>query len=228
MAPTAIFLFDTTGYAAKPFTDKGWTTYIIDTLNVGERAINPYATYTLDWNILKKESDIISLAFQAKFIFGFPPCTDLAVSGSKHFVKKVEINPNFQQEAVYLARSVERIGIKANIPWAFENPISRLSTLYRKPDFIFDPYQYGQYLPEDDIHPDYPNYINARDAYPKTTCLWAGNGFKFPKKKPVKITKGYSTQHKKLGGKSLKTKLIRSASPRGFFIALAELMEKEA
>jgi hypothetical protein len=37
-----------------------------------------------------------------------------------------------------------------------------------------------------------------------------------PTKAPVECPKGYSTQHKKLGGKSMKTKNIRSATPRGF------------
>ena len=37
-----------------------------------------------------------------------------------------------------------------------------------------------------------------------------------PDKKPVEVDAGYSDQHKKLGGKSLKTKNIRSATPRGF------------
>ena len=37
-----------------------------------------------------------------------------------------------------------------------------------------------------------------------------------PGKKYVHVDDGYSDQHKKLGGKSLKTKNIRSATPRGF------------
>ena len=43
-----------------------------------------------------------------------------------------------------------------------------------------------------------------------------GNGFIEPIAKPVACDAGYSDQHKKLGGKSLKTKNIRSATPRGF------------
>jgi hypothetical protein len=37
-----------------------------------------------------------------------------------------------------------------------------------------------------------------------------------PIKAPVKVEAGYSRQFKKLGGNSLKTKNIRSATPRGF------------
>ena len=43
-----------------------------------------------------------------------------------------------------------------------------------------------------------------------------------PDKKPVDVEPGYSDQHKKLGGKSLKTKNIRSATPRGFAQAVFE------
>ena len=42
----ALFLFDTTGYAAEAFTQSGWETTIIDTLNTGSRSHNPRATTT--------------------------------------------------------------------------------------------------------------------------------------------------------------------------------------
>jgi len=219
----AVFLFDTTGYAAQPFTEAGWETYIIDILNVEEYAINPRATHTLSYDILAEEAAIIELCEGAEFVFGFPPCTDMAVSGAAHFSRKKAADPLFQDKAVVLARSVERIATAAGVPWALENPISVLATKWRKPDFIFDPWHFGGYLPENDKHPDYSTYIAPRDAYPKKTCLWKSPDFKLPLKKPVKRPSGYSTQHTKLGGKSEKTKRIRSASPRGFFRALYEV-----
>lgn len=217
-----VFLFETLGYASAPFTQRGHETYIIDILNTGTRAINTRATHVLDWNILEREKEIIDLCVDSTLIFGFPPCTDLASSGSRHFAKKRSINPSFQEEAVYLARSVERIGETVQVPWAIENPVGVMSTLWRKPDHYFDPYHYGGYLPEDDIHPDFPQYIAPRDAYPKNTCVWKGQGFTMPPRKLVSVQPGYSTQHKKLGGSSLRTKIIRSATPRGFFEALAQ------
>jgi len=219
----AVFLFDTTGYAAQPFTDAGWETYIIDILNVGKYSTNSRATHVLDWNILEREVDIIEICRGAEFVFGFPPCTDLAVSGAAHFAKKARIDPAFQEKAIYLARAVERIATAAGVPWALENPVSVMATKWRKPDYIFDPWHFGGYLPEDDKHPDYPAYIAKRDAYPKKTCLWASSNFKFPIKNPVKPPNGYSMQHLMLGGKSEKTKRIRSASPRGFFRGLYEV-----
>lgn len=219
----ALFLFDTTGYAAEPFTKAGYETYIIDILNVEERAKNSRATHTLNWDILKYENEIIKLAKGAMFIFGFPPCTDLAVSGARHFNVKKLNDPDFQKKATHLARSVERIGDKANVAWALENPISRLSTIWRPFNFWFNPCDYGGYLPENDQHPDWPDYITSRDAYEKKTCIWCSSDFIRPPKKPIMSTHiGYSLQHTKLGGKSMKTKIIRSASPRGFFQALYE------
>ena len=104
-----------------------------------------------------------------------------------------------------------------------ENPVSVLSTLWRKPDQSFHPYQYGGYIPSDQsVHPKWPDYIAPYDAYPKKTCLWTGNNFVMPDKLPVKPKDGYSTQHLKLGGKSQKTKNIRSATPRGFARAVFE------
>lgn len=223
----AVFLFETTGYAAKPFTDRGWETFIVDTKNVGSRAINPNATHVLAWDILAEEKTLCEIAASAALIFGFPPCTDLAVSGAKHFARKRAVNPAFQAEAKHLALSVERIGTTAGKPWAFENPVSVLSTIYRPPNFVFHPYEFGGYLAADDAHPDWPQYIEARDAYSKKTCLWCGNGFRFPKKYPVPVKPGWNKQTLLLGGKSERTKIIRSASPRGFFTALAELYTQE-
>ena len=48
------------------------------------------------------------------------------------------------------------------------------------------------------------------------------NGFRMPEKKPVFVEKGYSKQYSRLGGKSARTKLIRSLTPRGFAIAVNE------
>lgn len=150
------------------------------------------------------------------FVFGFPERTNLAVSGAAHFAKKRDDNPFFQEDAMILVRLVEYLGVKLKCPWALENPVSVISTMWRRPDYYFHPYEYGGYLPDDDIHPIYHEYIKPRDAYPKKTCIWSGNGFVMPKKMPVEVMPGYSDQHKKLGGKSLKTKNIRSATPRGF------------
>ncbi len=156
-------------------------------------------------------------------ILAFPPCTDMAVSGAVWFKAKASKNPLFQIEAVRTAKIAAYLAdFVFDCPYLIENPVSVLSSMWRRPDFIFNPYEYGGYLPTNDTHPLFPEYIKDRDAYPKKTCLWVGNGLVLPPKIPVVVNKGYSDQYSKLGGKSAKTKMIRSLSPRGFFTGLAK------
>jgi hypothetical protein len=229
----AIFLFDYTGIMARPWILAGYDCYCFDGqhnpgisnpcffegskryeyTNVGMWFSNE-VTGDVSGSDVDKIKAIVG--DDVSFVFGFPECTDLAVSGAAHFASKRNRNPFFQDEAMVLVRLVESLGVEFNCPWALENPVSVISTKWRKPDFKFHPYEFGGYLPESDVHPKYPEYIKPQDAYPKKTCIWSGNGFIEPARKPVNVEPGYSDQHNKLGGKSLKTKNIRSATPRGF------------
>ncbi len=217
----AVFIYDYTGLMAQPWLEAGYECWLFDAqhkrgvttegnLHKVGMWFDPYDIF----NDCEKIEKIVGDNVQ--HVFGFPECTHLAVSGAKHFAKKLKENPYIQWEAMQLAHLIALFGYRNNCPWAFENPISVISTLWRKPNFSFHPYEYGGYLPADDVHPCYPEYIKPRDAYPKKTCIWHGNGYVQPEKKPVSCDSGYSMQFKKLGGKSLKTKNIRSATPRGF------------
>lgn len=216
----AIFLYDYTGIMAKPWLDAGYECWLFDGQH--EPGVNREGNLVKvgmwfdAYNTDKHVRDIVKMVGTAQIVIGFPECTDLAVSGAAHFARKISENPACQAEAVELARMVGYLGEALSCPWAAENPVSVMSTIWRKPDFSFHPYEFGGYLPEDDEHPVFPSYIKPRDAYPKKTCLWTGNGFVMPEKIPVHVEPGYSDQHKKLGGKSKKTKNIRSATPRGF------------
>ena len=223
----AVFLYDYTGLMAKPWLDAGYECWcfdgqhepgiVRDGLHV-KVGMWFYAARTAEQarEIADMVGDGVAL------VFGFPECTHLAVSGAAHFAKKLAADPEIQNRATELAKLVELVGVACSAPWAAENPVSVLATKWRKPDFSFHPWEYGGYLPDDDKHPKWPEYIAPRDAYPKKTCIWSGGGFVEPEKKPVDCKPGYSTQHKKLGGKSLKTKNIRSATPRGFAKAVFE------
>lgn len=149
-------------------------------------------------------------------VFGFPECTHLTNAGSRHWAKKRAANPNFQVEAMELCLLVEKLGNVYDVPWAFENPVGVLSTMYRKPDFSFHPTDYSLYLPEDDVHPLYPQVYPPRDRYNKKTCIWMGNGAKEPEKRGLPALFKDNPGWKKCGGKSTKTKNIRSCTPRGF------------
>lgn len=222
----AIFLYDYTGIMAQPWIDAGYECWCFD----GQH--EPGITREGDhvkvgmWFDAYRTSDhvkqIKEMVGDAEIVIGFPECTHLAVSGAAWFAKKLAENPAIQAEATELARLVMYVGEEFGCPWVAENPVSVLATLWRKPNHSFHPYEYGGYLPMDDEHPVYPEYIKPRDAYPKKTCLWSSDDFVMPEKEPVHVEPGYSDQHKKLGGKSLKTKNIRSATPRGFARAVFE------
>ena len=99
-----------------------------------------------EWHL---QQDVIPLLAEPwNMIIAFPPCTDLAVSGARHFAKK---RADGRQQ-----RSIEFFMQFANVDCpkvAIENPIGIMSSHYRKPDQIIQPYQFGDH---------------AR----KSTCLW--------------------------------------------------------
>lgn len=80
-----------------------------------------------------------------------PPCTDLAVSGARHFEAKIA--DGRQQKAIEFVLALMNAPIKRI---AIENPISVISTKIRKPDQIIQPWQFGH-------------------GETKATCLWLKN-----------------------------------------------------
>jgi len=155
-------------------------------------------------------------------IGSFPPCTDVAISGAKHFEKKA------LNDAMVWAKSMELYyhGVLLadffNIPYFSENPMSMISTLDRKPDFKFHPYEYGGYLSESHQNRMYPDIYPSRDAYKKETWIWTGNGFVMPTPIPVVPVSDDYPGWSRLGGKSERTKEIRSTTPEGFSNAVFE------
>ena len=92
-----------------------------------------------------------------------PPCTDLAVSGARHFAAKIA--DGRQQAALDF---VQRL-LDAPIPRiALENPISIISSRIRKPEQIIQPWQFGH-------------------GETKATCLWLKN---LPLLTPTNIVEG--------------------------------------
>ena len=236
-------LYDFTGEACRPWAEAGYTCYAYDIQHsyhqndvFGPKVIKFDGGGSIRYCHADLHCPVTLNAIKAVFskderardeptIFGmaFPVCTDLAVSGAAHFKRKAERDPEFQDKAVNYAKICAEVFNAIGCPFFIENPVSVLATKWRKPDHSFHPYEYGGYIPDDQIeHPRWPEYIAPRDAYPKKTCLWTGNGFNMPTKVAVTVKEGYATQHLKLGGKSQRTKDIRSATPRGFAIAVYE------
>jgi hypothetical protein len=131
-------------------------------------------------------------------VFCFPPCTDVAVSGARWFKQK---GLGALIRSLQLFDASVRIAEWTKAPYMIENPISAVSTHWRKPDHIFDPCDYGGYLKP------------AGDAYTKRTCLWTGGEFIMPKPRKVRPVQG-SRMHRL--GPSPQRANLRSETPRGF------------
>jgi len=223
-------LYDYTGEALRPWAEAGYECYAFDIQHPKERVCNITPE---GGSITYRRADLHKVSTYKELLAEFwhddinvvlgmawPVCTDMAVSGAAWFKLKAERDPEFQTKAVGYATQCAELFEALGVPYMIENPVSVLATKWRKPNHSFHPYEYGEYIPEDQAeHPRWPEYIASHDAYTKKTCLWTGGGYKMPPKLPTCKPTGYSTQHKKLGGKSKKTKDIRSATPRGFAIA---------
>jgi hypothetical protein len=89
-----------------------------------------------EWHYKKDIFEVIGYGWD--MLIAFPPCTDLAVSGARHFERKIADGSQ--------ARSIEffmRL-VEADINQiAIENPIGIMSRIYRKPDQIIQPWQFG-------------------------------------------------------------------------------------
>lgn len=82
-----------------------------------------------------------------------PPCTDLSVSGARHFEAKRMVGRQQAGAAFFMAlvRRSEHIKFVA-----IENPVCVMSSLWRKPDQILQPWMFGH-------------------GETKATCLWLKN-----------------------------------------------------
>jgi hypothetical protein len=232
MTEFVLSLYDYTGEALKPWAKAGYACIAFDILHTGKEIETfeggGYIHFKhADLHNAKTLYNILETYQGTNVAFGmaFPVCTDLAVSGAAHFAKKRAKDPEFQNKAAGHAVAAEYLFEMLQIPYFIENPVSVLSSLWRKPDYSFHPFEYGGYIADSEKdHPRWPEYIPAQDAYKKKTCLWTGGGFVMPDRRPVDCSayfgNGYSKPMMKLGGKSQRTKNIRSATPRGFAQAI--------
>lgn len=103
------------------------------------------------YHIQKDVFEVIREHPEIKMGIFFPPCTDLAVSGARHFERKIA--DGSQQKSIDFFMSLANVNIDKI---AIENPIGIMSSKYRKPDQIIQPWMFG-------------------DKAQKSTCLWLKN-----------------------------------------------------
>lgn len=123
-----------------------------------------------------------------------PPCTDLSVSGARHFEAKRMDGRQARSVAFFMEM------IRAPIPRiAVENPVSIMSRLYRSPDQIVQPWQFGH-------------------GETKTTCLWLKN---LPRLKPTNEVEGRASRIHRMSPSPDRSKL-RSETYQGIADAMAD------
>jgi len=194
-------LCDLTGNMTRPWVDAGYTAILVDPqhppgINVDCRVwrVGEVIDSPCVWKLVRMFAPKIA------FVAGFPPCTDLAVSGARWFEDKAKADPAFQFKAMQVVWQCHAIAEMIGAPWMIENPVSRISTFWRKPDYTFHPHQFTGHEPADN--------------YTKATCLWTGGGFVMPQ--PFKADLGAPDDriHKAPPGEGRAN--FRSATPMGF------------
>ena len=142
------------------------------------------------------EGDVLTIINNPMWdmIVAFPPCTDLAVSGARWFKEK---QADGRQQA-----SIDFFMAIANAPCdkiAIENPVGIMSTKWRKPDQIIQPWWFGH-------------------GETKATCLWLKG---LPKLKPTNIVEGRENRIWKMSPSKDRAKK-RSLTYQGIAGAMAE------
>lgn len=114
-----------------------------------------------EWHIQVDALELLKMRWD--MVLAFPPCTHLAVSGARYFAEKRK--DGRQQTAIdFFMRFAD-----CDCPHvAIENPVGIMSTYYRKPDQIIQPWQFGH-------------------GETKATCLWLKG---LPPLQPTNIVDG--------------------------------------
>lgn len=164
---TVISLADITGHMVEPWVNAGYRAVLVDPQHVNSR--NDGRVERIAGTILEAARRLGEIVRTERVVFvaGFPPCTDVAVSGSRWFEAKRAADPHFQAKAALVAEQCRMVGEMAGAPWFFENPVSVFSGIFENPSYTFNPADFTGHC--------------ANDNYTKKTCLWSGGGFVMPR-----------------------------------------------
>ena len=125
-----------------------------------------------EWHI---QADALEVAkMEWDMVLAFPPCTHLAVAGAPSFAEKQR--DGRQQMAIGFFLAFTALDWVPRV--AIENPVGIMSNLYRKPDQIINPYQFG-------------------DPARKKTCLWLKG---LPLLRPTDVVEPEIVRYQRGGG----------------------------
>ena len=145
------------------------------------------------------ECDVLSVLNDGwDMMIAFPPCTHLASSGARWFSQKKA--DGRQQEGIDFFMALANAKIDK---MAIENPVGIMSTVYRKPDQIIQPWMFGH-------------------GETKATCLWLKN---LKHLEPTNIVSGREARIHRLPPTADRSK-IRSITYSGIGKAMSEQWNK--
>lgn len=211
----AVFLFEYSGIAARPWAEAGYDCFCIDIQHppgMTRDPIYPNVVYICA-DLMQPVNLPESVLNRVEFVACFPPCDHLAVSGARWFkgkgLRKLADSINLFATAAEFCESLQ--SDLWEVPYFIENPVSTISTYWRKFDYTFSPDQYTGYCTDDN--------------YTKKTCLWTGGGFVMP---PVNKDESLGTPDDRIHRcpPSADRANIRSAMPEGFAKAVFEYNKK--
>jgi len=183
-------LFDYSGRWSSPYRENGYNVYQVD---------------------VKHDIDILSLEpkdmpFDSVYgILAAPPCTDFAGSGAQYWKVK-DADGRTEKSLALIDKTLSLVDYYKPEFWALENPVGRLPTLrpsIGKP-WYFNPSEFAGWLEGE---------AQLRECYTKRTGLWGT--FNKPEKRALPVS-AEGNWIMKLGGKSERTKELRSMTPLGF------------
>lgn len=207
------------------FRQRGWEAYSCDIIDCSgghpEYHIKQDVLPLLNGNCDFETGDGVKHHIDRwNMLIAHPPCTELCSAGQHWFSRGIK-DPKMREDAVdffmrFINADCEHIAV--------ENPIGIMSTRYRKPDCVVQPWQFG--------HPE-----------TKATCLWLKN---LPSLVPTNIIKkpeggwenqqisngkytgfkNYDENGKILAWNDPRTKVIRSRTYIGIAEAMAEQWTK--
>jgi hypothetical protein len=202
-----ISLCDRSGVMCVPWAEAGFTCYAVDLQHPVRKA--RVQLFEGGGKIIYQYGDARYWTPQerirAVFFACFPTCTDMAGSGAQDYSgKRGTPRKGIPQlcDGLMLFNSCYHAAAWSGAPFLVENPSGVIPTHFRKADYTFHPWHYG-------------------DDYQKMTCLWTGNGFVMPEKEC--ITKGENVTQKiweMSPGKDRADK--RAETPAGFARAVYE------
>ena len=145
-------------------------------------------------SFITQDGNCHSIEKKWDMIIAFPPCTDLAVSGARYFKEKQK--DGRQQKSIDFFMLFTEVDCPRV---AIENPIGIMSTKWKKPTQIIQPWMFGH-------------------GETKATCLWLKG---LPPLQPTEIVEGREQRVWKMPPSKERTKL-RSKTYPGVAKAMAE------